>query len=91
MINVGCYKVNPLEVEDEIRKIDGIRDVQNYSKSNSLLGNIICAEVVRDRDDITETSIRLKLKIYIQEYKIPRTINFVEKLKTTRSGKSLRN
>lgn len=91
MINVGGYKVNPLEVEEAILAISGINNVRVYSKSNSVLGNIICCEVVTNSSQITESSIRKFLQSKIQEFKIPRIIRFVEELSTTRTGKLKRN
>jgi acyl-coenzyme A synthetase/AMP-(fatty) acid ligase len=91
MINVGGYKVNPLEVEETILTLPEIKNVRVYSKSNSVLGNIICCEVVCDNKQISESSIRTFLQSKIQEFKIPRIIRFVEELSTTRTGKIKRN
>jgi acyl-coenzyme A synthetase/AMP-(fatty) acid ligase len=91
MINVGGYKVNPLEVEEEILNLTGIKNVRVYSKSNSVLGNIICCEVVANNNQITESLIRVFLQSKIQEFKIPRIIRFVKELSTTRTGKLKRN
>lgn len=91
VINVGGYKVNPLEVEEAILAITGIKNVRVYSKSNSVLGNIICCEVVASSNQITESSIRTFLQSNIQEFKIPRVIRFVRELSTTRTGKIKRN
>jgi acyl-CoA synthetase (AMP-forming)/AMP-acid ligase II len=91
MINVGGYKVNPLEVEEAILTLSGIMNVRVFSKSNSVLGNIICCEVVADRDQISESSIRIYLQSKIQEFKIPRIIRFVDELSITRTGKIIRN
>lgn len=91
MINVGGYKVNPLEVEETILTLTGIKNVRVYSKSNSVLGNIICCEVVCDNEQISESSIRTFLQSKIQEFKIPRIIRFVDNLSTTRTGKIKRN
>jgi len=91
MINVGGYKVNPLEVEEAILTLSGINNVRVYSKQNSVLGNIICCEVVANSNQITESSIRTFLQSKIQEFKIPRIIRFVEELSTTRTGKLKRN
>jgi acyl-coenzyme A synthetase/AMP-(fatty) acid ligase len=62
-----------------------------YSKSNSVLGNIICCEVVTNSNQITESYIRTFLQSKIQEFKIPRIIRFVDELSTTRTGKIKRN
>ena len=91
IINVGGYKVNPLEVEETILSISGIKNVRVYPKSNSVLGNIICCEVISDDDQLSESSIRTFLQSKIQEFKIPRIIRFVDKLSTTRTGKIKRN
>lgn len=91
MINVGGYKVNPLEVEEAILSMEGIKNVRVYSKRNSVLGNIICCEVVCDNNQISELSIRIFLQTKMQEYKIPRIIRFVDELSTTRTGKIKRN
>ena len=91
MINVGGYKVNPLEVEEAILELTDIKNVRVYSKSNSVLGNIICCEVVVSSNQITESSIRTFLQSKIQEFKIPRIIRFVDSLSTTRTGKLKRN
>lgn len=87
MINVGGYKVNPLEVEETILTLAGIKYARVFSKPNSVLGNIICCEVVCDNDSISESSIRTFLQSKIQEFKIPRIIRFVDELSTTRTGK----
>lgn len=91
MINVGGYKVNPLEVEEAILSLSGIKNVRVHPKTNSVLGNIICCEVVATNKEITESSIRTFLQTKIQEFKIPRIIRFVEELSTTRTGKIKRN
>jgi acyl-coenzyme A synthetase/AMP-(fatty) acid ligase len=91
MINVGGYKVNPLEVEEAILTLTGINNVRVYSKSNSVLGNVICCEVVANNNQITESFIRTYLQSNIQEFKIPRIIRFVDKLTTTRTGKLKRS
>lgn len=91
MINVGGYKVNPGEVEDVLKMIDGVKQAHVYGKKNSLLGNIICADILKINSEITEPDIRAILQNKIQDFKIPRIIKFVESIETTRSGKIKRN
>ena len=91
LINVGGYKVNPQEVEDCIRSIPSIKDVHVYGKVNSVLGNILCADVVADGDThLSEPEIRNEMRSSLQEYKIPRRIRFVDTLGMTRTGKMKR-
>ena len=86
MINVGGYKVNPSEVEDVIRCIDGVRDVSVYALANSVLGNIVASDIVIDTD-ISEADIRKALQGILQNFKIPRVIKFVKSIEKTRTGK----
>lgn len=85
MINVGGYKVNPQEVESEILKIPGVKLTRVFGKKNSVLGNILCAEIVAD--NVTEKDIRLHLQKALQSFKIPRIYNFVKNIDITRTGK----
>jgi acyl-coenzyme A synthetase/AMP-(fatty) acid ligase len=85
MINIGGYKVNPNEVEMEMSKIAGVKASRVYGKKNSVLGYILCAEVVAD--NIEEKTIRDILAKRLQEFKIPRLINFVNEIELTRTGK----
>ena len=88
MINVGGYKVNPYEIEDIIRNIDGVTDVLIKGKTHTLIGNILCADIVVQKGkNIFEKDIRLHLKDKLQSFKIPRIITFVDDLKKSRSGK----
>jgi acyl-coenzyme A synthetase/AMP-(fatty) acid ligase len=88
MINVGGYKVNPHEVESELRNIDGIEHVFVFGKANSVIGNLICAEVVLEKGaEIEEAKIKDILRMKLQQFKIPRKIFFVEKLNLNRTGK----
>lgn len=88
MVNVGGYKVNPAEVEDLISSIDGISQVVVYGKPNSILGNVLCADIrLEDGVNITETEIRKILHGKLQDFKIPRRIKFVKEFSVTRTGK----
>jgi len=91
MINVGGNKVNPVEVEDYIKQLQGVSAVRVYSENNKILGKVIFCEVVKRNLKIDETTIRHYLQTKLQEYKIPRVIKFVKELQTTRTGKVKRN
>jgi acyl-CoA synthetase (AMP-forming)/AMP-acid ligase II len=88
LINVGGYKVNPEEIENTIMQIEGIQQVIVYGKSNSVLGNILCAKVkLEDGFFLSELYIRQYLSDKLQEFKIPRIIKFVESFSLTKTGK----
>ena len=91
LINVGGYKVNPQEIEDIMLQIDGIEQVLVYGKPNSVLGNILCADIIlKSSICLSELEVRHYLSIKLQDYKIPRIIKFVESLSLTRTGKMKR-
>lgn len=93
MINVGGYKVNPLEVEEEIKKIDGVADAVVKGRANRVTGNILVAEIIKDTDEIEmdlKKRIVMELNQSLQKWKVPRILNFVEKIDQTRSGKKVR-
>ena len=87
MINVGGNKVNPLEIEDYLNAISGVLAARVYGKPNSVVGNIVCAEIVRSNPQIDETSLRKELSGILQDFKIPRMFIFKESLTLTRTGK----
>lgn len=88
LINVGGYKVNPGEVENVLTQISGVQQALVYGKPNSVLGNILCAEIkLEDGNNVSELDIRYWLADKLQDYKIPRKIEFVEKFSLTRTGK----
>lgn len=88
LINVGGYKVNPEEVEDAINAIDGIRQSLVYGKANSILGNVLIAEVqLEEGSSITDLVIRKILKEQYQDFKVPRQVKFVDAFSLTRTGK----
>jgi acyl-coenzyme A synthetase/AMP-(fatty) acid ligase len=92
LINVGGYKVNPNEVENAILTIPCVKQVQVFGKPNSILGNVLCAKVVLENNaSISEIGIRKHLSDDLQDFKIPRRIQFVERLPLTRTGKLKRN
>lgn len=88
LINVGGYKVNPSEVEAAINGLDGVRQSRVYGRPNSVLGNILCAEVqLEENASLTDLDIRRYLQLRLQDFKIPRRIRFVDSFSLTRTGK----
>ena len=91
LINVGGYKVNPGEVEVAIQSIEGVRQAMVYGKANSILGNVLCADVVQEPGfTLTELDIKKVLGSQLQDFKVPRRIKFVEEISLTRTGKMKR-
>ena len=92
LINVGGYKVNPGEVENAIMAMEGVRQTLVYGKANSILGNVLCADVqLEEGFALTELDIKKTLDAQLQDFKIPRRIKFVEEMSLTRTGKLKRS
>jgi len=88
IINIGGYNVFPKEIEDIILNIEGVKLVRVYAKKNSVIGNMLIAEVIKKSDsNLTEKLIINNLKEKLQAHKIPRIIKFVATISLTRSGK----
>lgn len=88
MLNVGGYKVNPYEVEEAILSIKEVQETRVYGKPNSVLGNIVCADIVLHKDnDITKKQLNELLSNQLQDYKRPRIIKFLDNLEKTKTGK----
>ncbi len=91
LINVGGYKVNPNEVETAIMDIEGVKQAMVYGRANSILGNVLCAEVVLEPgSEMQELDIKKHLNALLQDFKIPRKIKFVDEISLTRTGKKKR-
>lgn len=92
-INVGGYKVNPHEVEEVVRIIDGVSDVLCYGISNPVTGKIVAIDVVSDgsiEGPALERSVERSCEEELQAFKRPRIINVVKSLDQTRTGKLTR-
>jgi acyl-CoA synthetase (AMP-forming)/AMP-acid ligase II len=90
MINVGGYKVNPSEIEAIIKGIEGVADVIVFGRKNSVMGEIVVANVIKEeKQEKQELKARIKTVItaQLQEYKLPRLIKFVDSFELTRTGK----
>lgn len=92
MINASGYKVTPEEVEAALMSVAGIRQALVYGKSNSVLGNVVCADVVLEPGShLDAVGIRQSMQGRLQDFKIPRRIRIVDALPLTRTGKLKRS
>lgn len=89
MINVGGVKVNPIKVETYLNQIEAIKNSFVYSETNSVIGNIVVADIVLSHN-ITKPDIKQYLKTYLNPYEIPLKFNIVTSIKTNSTGKIIR-
>lgn len=93
LLNIGGYKVNPLEVEGAMQEVTGVKDCLVYGQKNSVLGTILLADIVLEvgfTEKDVKKSVRRELKDKLQNFKIPRVFQFVTEIARTRSGKKVR-
>lgn len=92
-INTGGNKVNPLEVEAVLREVPGVQDVCVKGKPNSILGQIVVAEIVIGEGEDGPV-IKHRAKHYaverLQQWKVPRMIYIVPHMEPSRTGKKVR-
>lgn len=78
IINVGGEKVYPQEVESVILQMENVSDVMVYGERNSIIGNIVCAEVVLMKD-VNRKEFVTRLKLFcsrrLKKYMIPVKVN----------------
>lgn len=92
-INVGGYKVNPVEVEEVIASLPEVMDVVVYGRDNKVTGKIVAADIKLNYG-YTEANMKKhlyqELKTKLQPFKIPRIIRIVDEIRENRSGKKVR-
>ncbi len=88
MINVGGKKVAPMEVEDILNTIHGIKESAciGIPDPDVVLGEVVKAFVVAD-ESLTDEEIMSQLKPQLEVYKLPVEIERISEIPKTSSGK----
>ncbi len=91
-VNVSGYLVNPKEIETVILEYEGIEDLTVFGEKDEVLGEKICAQIIMKEGvvNITLDELQKFCVNRLQNYKIPRKIEIVEKLERGRYGKKIR-
>ena len=84
-LNTGGYRIYPSEIEDLILKIKKVKDVHVYGKENSVLGTIICADIICT--DLNAKKIKSELLKITQKQKVPQIIRIVKEFEYLTNGK----
>ncbi|MFD1708147.1 class I adenylate-forming enzyme family protein [Siminovitchia sediminis] len=88
MINRGGEKVFSYDIENEIRKIEGVHEVAVVGKKDSKYGEVPIAVLsVKEGSHVDEPFIRFFLKDRLAKYEIPAKFYFVEEVDKTENGK----
>ena len=88
MINVGGKKVSPMEVEDILNTISGIKESAciGIPDPGIVLGEVVKAFIVAD-DNLSDEEIMQQLRPQLEVYKLPVEIERINAIPKTGSGK----
>ena len=87
-INVGGFKVNPHEVEGALLAHPRVRQARVMGRANSVLGNVLVAEVVTDDGEpVADKALRQFLSERLQAEKVPRVFVRKDEIAATHTGK----
>lgn len=86
MIKTRGEKVSPVEVENALHRIKGVREVAVAGIPDRLLGDAICAYVVAD-PTLTPRAIRAASATFLEPYAVPDRVILCERLPRGPNGK----
>ena len=89
MINVGGKKVSPMEVEDVLNTIPGIEDSACVAVPDpeGVMGELVKAFIVCKDETLTDKAIIEFLRPKLEIYKLPASIERIDVIPKTASGK----
>ena len=82
----GGYKINPIEVENVCLKYNGVDECVCYGTSNEIFGKIVTLDVVCN-SSIDKNELNDFLLKNLEINKVPKIINFVDKIEKNKMGK----
>ena len=86
IINVGAYKISPIEVETILNKFDGIEECIYSAKENASLGSLPILYVIKN-EKYNENDFYAYMNDNLDSYKMPKEIIFIDKIEKTYNGK----
>lgn len=88
MINVGGYKISPIEIENIAMAYAGIADCICVSRSHTILGTAVkLIYQVKEGEKVSQSSLIAHLKQNLEGYKIPILYEQSDKIQRTYNGK----
>lgn len=86
LINVSGLKVQPIEVEEVIRRLNGIKEVIVYRGVHPVQGDRVLAKAIAN-EPITSQQVQDWCRNHLAEYKVPVEVQFVSDIPRLPSGK----
>ncbi len=80
-------KISPVEVENVLLSMKGIREAGVIGVADELLGQAVKAFIALDDPDLTEQMIKKHCAENLENFMVPKYFEFVEALPKTESGK----
>ncbi len=86
-IKVSGHITSPEEVENILREVEGVEDVIVVGKPHETRGSVLEAHVVAKHESVSKDEIISKAQENLAEYKVPKSVKFVDSLPKTDIGK----
>jgi len=88
IINVGGEKIIPLEIEETIKQISGIKDVVAFGINHEIFGQTIKVNILKEKkSDLDKSKILTYCMKNLEKFKIPSKIEFVDEIPKNEYGK----
>ncbi len=84
VINVSGLKVFPIEVEETMLRLEGVREAIVYRGKHPVMGEIVKAKVISHIDPV---QIREWCMQHLPAYKVPHEIESVTEIAKNKTGK----
>jgi len=84
-------KVSPKEVENVLYALPGVREAALVGVPDPVLGHSLKAIIVRDNEDLDARAILAHCRAHLEEFMVPRTVEFRDSLPKTSTGKIRRS
>jgi fatty-acyl-CoA synthase len=86
MVVIGGENVYPIEVEEAIMRVNGVREVSVVGVPDEEYGHALAACVV---GDLSEEDVIEACRSSLASYKVPRRVEILDELPRTATGKVL--
>jgi amino acid adenylation domain-containing protein len=90
IIKTRGEKVAPIEIENILHRLPGVYEAAVLGVPDSLLGQAIKAVLVADTSRVTKAKVLAHCRTYLQDFMMPKYLEFRDELPKTGSGKVLK-